>query len=319
MTDSSPRLSRVAVLMGGRSAEREVSLNTGTQVAAALTSLGHEIVTVDSAEADFFVQLQQAAPDVVFICLHGRLGEDGTVQGMLELLDMPYTGSGVLASAMAMDKVVSKATYVASGIPTPAYVLLRAGEEWDSAALEALGPRTVVKPVSEGSAIGVHIVHDPSELAAAIAEAFTHDDRVLVEKFVQGAEVTVGVLGNDDPQALPTLEIVPLHEFYDYESKYVPGMSKHLIPAGISEDARDSCMRAAVAAHRALGCRGMSRTDMIVEADGAVHVLETNTIPGMTSTSLLPDAARAAGIEFPQLCERLVEYALADWARRTRF
>jgi D-alanine-D-alanine ligase len=318
MTDESVRPTRVAVLMGGRSAEREVSLNTGTQVAAALTGTGHEVVTVDSAEADFISQLQLAAPDVVFICLHGRLGEDGTVQGMLELLDMPYTGSGVLASAMAMDKVVSKTTYVVSDIPTPAYVLLRAGEEWDSAGLEALGPRTVVKPVSEGSAIGVHIVHQPSELPAAIEEAFTHDDRVLVEKFVEGAEVTVGVLGNDDPQSLPTLEIVPAHEFYDYESKYVPGMSQHLIPAGIADEAQDICKHLAVAAHRALGCRGMSRTDMIVETDGTVHVLETNTIPGMTATSLLPDAARAAGIEFPQLCELLVDYSLADWARRTR-
>jgi D-alanine-D-alanine ligase len=304
--------------MGGRSAEREVSLNTGTQVAAALTAVGHEVVTVDSAEADFIAQLQEAAPDVVFICLHGRLGEDGTVQGMLELLDTPYTGSGVLASAMAMDKVVSKATYSAAGISTPPYVLLRAGEEWDEPALEALGPRTVVKPACEGSAIGVHIVHDPSELPAAIEEAFTHDDRVLVEKFVEGAEVTVGVLGNDDPKSLPTLEIVPVHEFYDYESKYVPGMSQHVIPARIPDEAQEVCMREAVAAHRALGCRGISRTDMIVEADGTVHVLETNTIPGMTATSLLPDAARAAGIEFPKLCERLVDYSLADWERRTR-
>ncbi len=309
---------RVAVLMGGRSAEREVSLNTGTQVAAALTTRGHDVLTIDSAGAEFISELQIAAPEVVFICLHGRLGEDGTVQGMLELLDMPYTGSGVLASAMAMDKVVSKATYVAHGIATPSYVLLRRDTAPDEAALAELGPRTVVKPACEGSAIGVHIVHDPAELPEAVAEAFTHDDRVLVERFVDGVEVTVGVLGNDEPYALPTLEIVPEHEFYDYESKYVPGMSKHLIPANVPEHARVTCQLESVAAHRALGCRGMSRTDTIVTPDGEVLVLETNTIPGMTATSLLPDAARAAGIEFPDLCERLVIYALEDWDRRTR-
>jgi D-alanine-D-alanine ligase len=308
----------VAVLMGGRSAEREVSLNTGGQVAAALTTLGHELVTIDSAAGSFITELQDASPDVVFICLHGRLGEDGTVQGMLELLDLPYTGSGVLASAMAMDKVVSKATYTAHGIPTPRYVLLRRGETPDERALSDLGPRTVVKPACEGSAIGVHIVHDPGELPAAVEEAFSHDDRVLVEQFVEGAEVTVGVLGNRDPFALPTLEIVPQHEFYDYESKYVPGMSQHIIPARVPENVALACQSECVAAHRALGCRGMSRTDVIVAADQSVYVLETNTIPGMTSTSLLPDAARAAGIEFPDLCEKLVAYALDDWRGRKR-
>ncbi len=309
---------RVAVLMGGRSAEREVSLNTGTQVAAALATRGHDVLTIDSAGASFITQIQDATPDVVFICLHGRLGEDGTVQGMLELLDTPYIGSGVLASAMAMDKVVSKNTYIAHGISTPPFAVLRRGEEIDDAALADLGTRTVVKPACEGSAIGVHIIHDPAELPSAIEEAFTHDDRVLVEQFVEGVEVTVGVLGNDEPFALPTLEIVPAHEFYDYESKYVPGMSQHLIPANVSEALRLTCQAESVASHRALGCRGMSRTDTIVTPDDDVYVLETNTIPGMTSTSLLPDAARAAGIEFPDLCERLVIYALEDWERRIR-
>jgi D-alanine-D-alanine ligase len=313
-----PRPVNVAVLMGGRSAEREVSLNTGTQVAAALATLGHDVLTIDSASGGFIAELQEASPDVVFICLHGRLGEDGTVQGMLELLDLPYTGSGVLASAMAMDKVVSKAAYTAHGIPTPPYVLLRRGEAPDESALTDLGPRTVVKPACEGSAIGVHIVHDPAELPDAVEEAFTHDDRVVVERFVEGVEVTVGVLGNDDPYALPTLEIVPVHEFYDYESKYVPGMSQHLIPARVPQNVALTCQLECVASHRALGCRGMSRTDTIVTPEDVVWVLETNTIPGMTSTSLLPDAARAAGIAFPDLCERLVAYALEDWRGRKR-
>jgi D-alanine-D-alanine ligase len=318
MSEPLSRPLRVAVLMGGRSAEREVSLNTGTQVASALATRGHDVLAIDSARAGFIGEIEASGADVVFICLHGRLGEDGTVQGMLELLDTPYTGSGVLASAMAMDKVVSKATYVAHGIATPACVLLRRDTPADEDALAALGARTVVKPACEGSAIGVHIVHDPSELPDAIVEAFTHDDRVLVEKFVEGTEVTVGVLGNDEPFALPTLEIVPVHEFYDYESKYVPGMSQHLIPANVPEPARLTCQAESIAAHRALGCRGMSRTDTIVTPDGDVFVLETNTIPGMTATSLLPDAAKAAGIEFPDLCERLVLYALEDWDLRTR-
>ena len=309
---------RVAVLMGGRSAEREVSLNTGAQVAEALASRGHEVCTIDTARADFITAIQEAASDVVFICLHGRLGEDGTVQGLLELLDTPYVGSGVLASALATDKVMTKFLYCAHGIPTPDYVVLRRGEDVDEAALSALGERTVVKPACEGSSVGMSIVHGASELPAAIAKAFTHDDRVLVERFVDGVEVTVGVLGNGESAfALPTLEIVPSNEFYDYESKYIPGMSRHLIPAGVSESARAGCQLAALAAHKQLGCSGVSRTDTIVTADGQILVLETNTIPGMTSTSLLPDAARAAGIEFAELCERLIGYALESWETRS--
>ncbi len=301
----------VVVLKGGRSAEREVSLNTGAQVAAGLTASGHMVIEVDAADPGFIGAITAARPDVVFICLHGRFGEDGTVQGLLELLDTPYVGSGVLASALAMDKVMSKHVFAQAGIPSPAYVALRRGEPFDAAAITAaLGPKTVVKPANEGSAIGVTISHEPGELLPAIDEALRFDDLVLVERFVPGVEVTVGVLGNDDPVALPTLEIVPEHEFYDYESKYVPGMSKHIIPARVSEQARAECQRLAVEVHRLLGCRGMSRADTIVAEDDRVYLLETNTIPGMTSTSLLPDAARAAGIEFPQLCERLVELAL---------
>ncbi len=302
---------RVAILMGGRSAEREVSLNTGRQVADALESIGYETVCIDSGAPGFITALTEASPTVVFVCLHGRFGEDGTVQGMLELLDLPYVGSGVLASALAMDKVMSKHFFAQAGIPSPAYVHVRREEPPDIESItEKLGTKTVVKPASEGSAIGVTISHEPEELPSAIDEAFRFDDSVLVEEFVAGVEVTVGVIGNDELTALPTLEIVPEHEFYDYESKYVPGMSRHIIPARVSEEARSECQSLAIRAHRALGCRGMSRSDTIVNADGQVQMLEINTIPGMTKTSLLPDAARAAGIEFPQLCERLVELAL---------
>lgn len=301
----------VLVLQGGRSAEREVSLNTGAQVAEALATLGHRVITVDAAATDFIEQIESARPDVVFICLHGRFGEDGTVQGLLELLGIPYVGSGVLASALAMDKVMSKHLYACKGIPTPDFVALRRGEAWDAEEItRRLGAKTVVKPANEGSAIGVTIAHSPAELPAAIEEAFSFDSSVLVEAFVEGVEVTVGVIGNDDLTALPTLEIVPEHEFYDYESKYVPGMSRHIVPARLSEELQADCRRIALDAHRALGCRGMSRSDTIVTAAGEAYLLETNTIPGMTSTSLLPDAARAAGIEFPVLCDQLVRLAL---------
>jgi len=302
---------RVAVLKGGRSAEREVSLNTGSQVSSALLERGFDVVEIDTGDDEFIGELSRSEASVAFICLHGRYGEDGTVQGLCELLELPYVGSGVLASALAMDKVMSKHFYACSGIPTPDYVVLKRGQEFDTEFITArLGDKTVVKPANEGSAIGVTIVHEPAELPGAIGHAFTYDRHVLVEKFVGGVEVTVGVLGNEHPMALPTLEIVPEHEFYDYESKYLPGMSRHIIPARVSDLARETCERLSVEAHTALGCRGMSRSDLIVTPKGESLLLETNTIPGMTSTSLLPDAARAAGIEFPELCMRLVELAL---------
>jgi D-alanine-D-alanine ligase len=308
---------KVAVLMGGRSAEREVSLNTGAQVAAALSGRGFVVTKVDSRDLSFIDTLRTLSPDVVFICLHGRFGEDGTVQGLLELLDLPYVGSGVLSSALAMNKVMAKHLFVSEGLPTPQHVIVRAGDKVNVDDVTAvLGPKTVVKPANEGSSVGMSIVHDPSELPAALAAAFAYDGVVLIERFEEGVEVTIGVLGNDDPIALPTLEIVPVNEFYDYDSKYVPGMSRHIIPAGVSESARAECQRIAVAAHRALGCAGMSRADTIVTPDGRVLLLEVNTIPGMTATSLVPDAARAAGIEFPALCERLVALALEDWRTR---
>lgn len=310
---------RIAVLKGGRSAEREVSLNSGAQVAVALREAGHEVTEIDTGDKGFIAGLQAARPDVAFICLHGRFGEDGTVQGLLELLDTPYVGSGVLASALAMDKEMSKQVFVTAGLTTPDYLVLRAGEAVDTDALTArLGPKTVVKPAREGSSVGLHIVHEPSELPAAIADAFLHDDLLIVERFEPGVEVTVAVLGNRDPKALPTLEIVPVHEFYDYDSKYVPGMSEHIIPARVSEAARVEAQRLAVEAHKALGCMGVSRSDTIVTPEGVVYLLETNTIPGMTATSLVPDAARAVGISFPELCDTLVSLALEAWAARRR-
>ena len=310
---------RVAVLKGGRSAEREVSLNSGAQVAGALREVGHEVTEIDTGDEGFIAVLQALRPDVAFICLHGRFGEDGTVQGLLELLDTPYVGSGVLASALALDKEMSKQVFVSAGLRTPEYLVLRAGEPVDAAAITLeLGPKTVVKPAREGSSVGLHIVHEPGELDAAIEDAFLHDDLLVVERFEPGVEVTVAVVGNRDPEALPTLEIVPVHEFYDYDSKYVAGMSEHIIPARVSVEARAEAQRLAIEAHKALGCMGVSRSDTIVTPEGVVYLLETNTIPGMTATSLVPDAARAAGIGFPELCDRLVSLALEAWAGRRR-
>jgi D-alanine-D-alanine ligase len=310
-------IERVTVLLGGRSAEREVSLNTGAQVAEALCSRGFEVSTVDTAEEGFIGAITSSRPDVVFIALHGRFGEDGTIQGMLELLDLPYVGSGVLASALAINKVMSKHVFAYEGLTTPEYRVVRRGEPVDVEGLvEALGPDTVVKPANEGSSVGMTIVHDPALLGDAIEFAFKHDPLVLVERFEAGVEVTIGVIGNEHPVALPTLEVVPVNEFYDYESKYVPGMSRHIIPAGVSEAARLECQRLAVEAHRALGCAGMSRSDTIVTPDGSVFLLETNTIPGMTKTSLLPDMAAADGIGFPELCERLVRLGMESWTSR---
>ncbi len=310
---------RIAVLRGGVSAEREVSLNTGEQVMAALREGGATVEALDTADLGFIHALRAGNFDAAFICLHGRFGEDGTVQGLLEIIGVPYVGSGVLASALAMDKHMSRVVLdgaPAAGAPIrmPACEVLHRHAAPDAAALAAisarLGGKVVVKPSREGSAIGVTIVHEPAELAAAIGAAFALDDTVLVEQFIAGVETTTGVLGNAEAFAIPTIEIVPEHEFYDYESKYLPGMSRHIIPARVSEQALRRCDEIAVAVHTLIGCRGMSRSDMIVAPDGEVYFLEVNTIPGMTPTSLLPDAARSAGIAFPELCALLIGYAL---------
>lgn len=315
MTSPHPNdpLAIVVLLKGGLSGERAVSLSSAEQVARALRGEGYAVVEIDTGKRGYLAELEQCEADVAFICLHGRYGEDGTVQGVCELLDLPYTGSGVLASALAMDKDMSKELFRCQGLPTPPSVTLKASEEYDTDALVAqLGERVVVKPSREGSALGVALVHRREELAPAIEAAFAIDDTVLVERFIQGVETTVGVLGNDNVHALPVIEIVPENEFYDYEAKYAAGMSTHVIPARISPAAAEECKRVSLEAHRVLGCRGVSRSDLIVDADGTCWLLETNTIPGMTETSLLPDAARAEGISFPTLCSMIVELALED-------
>lgn len=310
---------KVLVLLGGTSAEREVSLRTGEQVSRALAAAGHEVSQLDTAAADFISEITRIKPCVVFICLHGRLGEDGTVQGLLELLGIPYVGSGVLASALAMDKVMSKHFFSQAGIPSPRYAVVFKGDEPRVEEItQLLGSKTVVKPANEGSAIGVSISHDPDELNEAIDHALLYDNKALVEEFVAGVEITVGVLGNEDAVALPTIELVPATEFQDYEAKYAPGMSTHIIPARISDSARAKAEEIALKAHSALECRGMSRADMIVGDNDTVYLLETNTIPGMTQISLLPKAANAIGLDLAGLCSLLVELALESNRSRHR-
>lgn len=311
MSSIDPQNTRVALLVGGKSGEREVSFMSGRESEKALREAGFQVDVLDSAEPDFLLTLSQGDYDVAFISLHGKGGEDGTIQGALEFLGLPYTGSGVLASALAMDKTRAKTFYSAAGLPTPHSVNLQKGEPYHiDELLGVVGEKSVVKPATEGSALGVTIVHNPDELEPAIVEAFKVDDIVLVERFVEGTEITVGVLGNDDPQALPIIEIIPHAEFYDFTAKYQTGGAEHILPARISETATQAAQRIAISAHKALGCRGMSRTDMIVDQFDTCWVLETNTIPGMTPTSLFPDAARFAGIPFEKLCISLIELAL---------
>jgi len=307
-----PAQTTVAVLYGGRSSEREISIASGTAVIGALEEVGFKVVGIDTGEKGYMQKLEGTMPDVVFIALHGRGGEDGSVQGVCEELGLPYTGSGILASALAMDKDRSKIIYRAAELPTPASVTLRTGDTWSVEELtEKVGEKTVVKPSCEGSSVGMSIVHDSRELDAAIRNAFQCDDTVLVEQFVSGTEVTVAVIGNDELAALPIIKIVPRNEFYDFDAKYAPGGSQHICPAPLSDNITARCQKLALGAHRALGCKGVSRTDFIIDEAGTLWLLETNTIPGMTATSLIPDAARVNGMDFGSLCSYLIDLALA--------
>jgi D-alanine-D-alanine ligase len=259
--------------------------------------------------------------DVAFVAIHGQWGEDGTIQGMLELLGIPYVGSGVLASALAMDKVMAKSVLAANGIEVPRGFVVdaaahRADPETTARAADDLGYPVVVKPVQQGSSFGVTIADGPAALPAAVDEALAYDDRVLVEERLEGTELTVGVIGpDDDLLALPVIEIVSKRAFFDYRAKYDPTLSEEICPARIPDSLAQRAQETATLAHRALGCRDLSRTDMIATLDGRLPVLEVNTIPGMTANSLLPKAARVAGIGFAELCSRLIELALARSGR----
>jgi D-alanine-D-alanine ligase len=307
---------RIAVVCGGPSPEAEVSRLSASQVSAALQGRGHRCTTLE-VDAELWPALQAGAYDCVFIAVHGRFGEDGTVQGVCELLGLPYTGSDVLSTALCFDKVAAKRLLAAEGLSTPPWTTVAAVadspgdvERSMAAAAAELGLPLVVKPRRGGSTIGLSVVRAADGLVRAHATAAPHGE-VLCERFVAGTEVTVGVLGDNPPRALPTLEIVSHRPLYDYAAKYTAGQSQHVIPARLPEAWRLACQRAAERAHRALGCRDMSRVDVIVDPAGQPWLLEVNTIPGLTELSLLPDAARAGGIAFPELCQGLVDAALA--------
>ena len=331
---------RITVLLGGTSSERDVSLASGIRVAEALRSRGHEVTAVDPARGpvsadeqralasgsvvqsvppppDALKQLaREALPrlvstlprrgdtDVVFIGLHGGSGEDGTIQSLLDLTGVPYTGSGHLPSALAMDKEVTKQLFRQGGVSTADWLMAPATIDEVRA---ALGFPVIVKPSKQGSTVGLSIVKDPAELQPAIDEAFRHDDEVMIEQFIAGREFTVGILGDI---ALPVGEIIPKHEIYDYECKYTPGMAEEKFPAELTEQQSARVQEQARRAFRALKLGGCARIDFRMSVDGTFYCLEANTLPGMTQTSLIPQAAAAAGIPFPELCDRIVRLAV---------
>ena len=307
-------MNNVLVLMGGTSEEREVSLRSGKAVYEGLREAGYEVEALDFTPETIH-RIKEISPDVVFITLHGKNGEDGTVQGYLELLGIPYTGSGVLASAVCMNKVITKKLCSFEGLPTADFqVIKKRGfnrDSFNSALLmEDFGLPLVVKPATQGSSVGTSIVRESKNIVPALELAFSLDEEILVEKFIAGTELTVTVLGKDSLKTLPVIEIVPKNEYYDYESKYMPGMSDHIIPARISEPEREKVEEISCKAYEAVGCRGYARIDLILDREGNPYILEINTLPGMTGTSLVPDAARAAGIKFPELLDFFVKMAL---------
>jgi D-alanine-D-alanine ligase len=310
---------KLAVLRGGLSAEREVSLRSGAQVEAALRGLGHEVTAVD-LDSNTWDSLRDGGFACVFNALHGRLGEDGAVQGMMELLGIPYTGSGILASALCMDKARANTVMAGAGLHIPDFEELEVKDGVAADVVEQLVSRfglpVVLKPVREGSTIGLTIAKDADAAATGLVLAARYDRRVLVQRFQAGTEITVGVLATPEVQMLPTLEIISDNPTYDYDAKYTAGKSHHIIPARISERAQLASADAAGRAFVLLGCAGMGRVDIIVDAKNTPWILEVNTVPGLTELSLLPDAARAAGIAFDQMCQRLVDHAIQRQAHR---
>ena len=304
---SDPRVfGRVAVLMGGTSAEREVSLDSGRNVLEALRSRGVDAHSVDGIPA-LVRELQDGHFDRVFNILHGNRGggEDGTLQGLLEALRIPYTGAGVLGSALSMDKIRSKQVWIAEGLPTPPFVRLRGGDDVRGAA-RALGLPVFMKPSCEGSSVGAFRIATEADFAPAAGFAAGYDGMLLMERMVEGDELTVGILGED---ALPSIRIVPKGGWYDYHAKYQAEDTQYLCP-GLDGAAEDEIRRLALHAFRAVGCTGWGRVDFMRDRDGTLYLLEVNTAPGMTSHSLVPKAARQAGIEFDALCWRILAQTL---------
>ena len=302
----------IALLSGGISSEREVSIASGNQVYEALDQNKYNVIRYDP-KSDLQRLIEDAPKiDAALIILHGPFGEDGTVQGLLDLLGIPYQGAGVLGSAIGMNKVASKQLYEKSGLLTPPYMTLKRNDVLDpDDCADRLGLPLVVKPVGSGSSVGISIVKSADALKDAMDKAFEEDDEVLLEAFVKGIELTGGVIGNEKLQALPIIEIIPddAHEFFDYVAKYTAGVTEEICPARINDAMTEKAQACAQKAHRAIFCKGYSRTDMIL-SDEEIYVLETNTIPGMTPTSLLPQAAAAAGVSFSGLLDRLIELGI---------
>lgn len=301
---------RVGVLMGGLSSEREISLKSGKAVLSALLDSGIEAVGIDIITDNIeenIKLLKDYNLNGVFIALHGRFGEDGEIQEILEKIDLPYTASGVRASRLAMDKISSLKILKTGGLCVPKFKFIEKSAYLKNRAFKNnLGLPLFVKPANHGSSIGLSLVERDEELPAAIQLAFQFNERVIIEEYIFGRELTVGVLGDE---ALPAIEIIPKNKFFDFQAKYQAGLTQYIIPARLEEDISRKVQRAALEAHRLLGCFGCSRTDIILTKDGSPYVLEVNTIPGMTSTSLLPKAAGIAGIDFNQLCIKLLELA----------
>ncbi|MGI6548790.1 MAG: D-alanine--D-alanine ligase [Syntrophomonadales bacterium] len=309
---------RIAVLMGGMSKEREVSMRSGTAVTEALLRKGYEAIPIDAVD-DVAGKLKEVQPDLVFIALHGRYGEDGAIQGLLEIMGLPYTGSGVACSAVCMDKVLTKKLLVYEEIPTAPFMVINKSLYHNTRAavheqiLNDLGLPVVIKPATQGSSIGTTIVREESVLGSALDEALSMSELALAEKFIAGVEVTASVLGNEEPVVLPLIEIEAANDFYDYEAKYTPGGSAHVIPARISDEAARKVSEIAKQIYLSLNCLGFSRVDFIVDSSDQPWVLEVNTIPGMTGLSLFPDAAAHTGMGYDDLVEAVVKLAVDFW------
>jgi len=306
---------KIAVLMGGHSLEREISLKSGRRVYEALKEKGHEAVPFDVDE-DVVDKLIKLRPDLVYIALHGKYGEDGTIQELLEILQLPYTGPGVYANIVSFDKVISKEIFNIKSIPTPKSYALSTGsfKEMGAASvlgktIKSLGLPVVVKPGSQGSALGISYAKSETELPQSVIRALSYSDKVLLEKHISGIELAVSILGNNPPKALPVVEIVTKKEYFDFEARYTMGATEYFVPARLSPKITKKVQETALAVHEALHCRDVSRVDIILDEKETPYVLELNTSPGMTETSLLPMAAKESGIDFPELVDSLVKMA----------
>ena len=297
---------RIGVLMGGISAEREVSLRSGKAVFNALKNFGYNVVSMD-VSSNVCEELKRERIEMAFLVLHGGWGEDGSIQGLLDVMGIPYTGSGVLASALAMNKEASKKIFLYHKIPVPPFaVISRKAISYQLSAI-SFGMPWVVKPASEGSSVGVSIIRNKKQVKAAFEKCFEYGREIIVEKYIKGKEVQIGIL-ND--KSLGGVEVRPSLEFYNYEAKYTPGLTEYILPPGISARAYRKAKDVALSSHKALGCSGATRVDLIIGKSGNPYVLEVNTIPGMTETSLLPKIARLAGLDFPMLIEEMLKDAI---------